>query len=193
MGDLPLELGQTVLSKDGRQGVIRYIGNATFAPGAWLGLELSDDNGKNDGSVNGERYFHCQPGFGIFVRPESITEILERPPVVTNGKPIGKVANRATTKPKPPSGPGGDTARKRQSLIETTSNPASRLSLRVCCQTTNFPLPIQSQFLIKLNSLLPNHLRSHWRPLQAPQLRHHVPLLLPPPLRELLILVSNLD
>ena len=133
MGDLPLELGQTVLSKDGRQGVIRYIGNAAFATGAWLGLELSDDKGKNDGSVNGERYFECEPGFGIFIRPESITEIIDRPPVATNGKPISKAISRATTiKPRPSSGLGGDTARKRQSVVGTGSKPGSRLSLRVC-------------------------------------------------------------
>ena len=140
MGDLPLELGQTVLSKDGRQGVIRYIGNALFAAGGWLGLELPDDKGKNDGSVNGERYFECQPGFGIFVRPESITEILERPPVATNGKPISKAINRATTKPRPSSGLGGDTVRKRQSLAGTGSNPGSRLSLRVGYKAIHLPL-----------------------------------------------------
>lgn len=133
MGDLPLELGQTVLSKDGRQGVIRYIGNAAFATGAWLGLELPDDKGKNDGSVNGERYFECRPGFGIFVRPESIVEILEHPVANPNGKLTSKTVNRATTKLRPSSGPGGDTARKRQSLAATSSTPGSQLSLRVCC------------------------------------------------------------
>ena len=142
MGDLPLEVGQTVLSKDGRQGVIRYIGNAAFATGVWLGLELPDDKGKNDGSINGERYFECQPGFGIFVRPESITEILEHPPVATNGKPISKAINRATTKPRPSSGLGGDTARKRQSLAGFGSNPGSRLSLRVCYQATRLLLSL---------------------------------------------------
>jgi dynactin 1 len=142
MGDLPLELGQTVLSKDGRQGVIRYIGNAAFAAGAWLGLELPDDKGKNDGSVNGDRYFECQPGFGIFVRPESIIEILEHPPVTTNGKPISKAVNRATIKPRPSSGIGGDTARKRQSLAGTGSNPVSRLSLRVSFVANHFAVII---------------------------------------------------
>jgi dynactin 1 len=139
MGDLPLELGQTVLSKDGRQGVIRYIGNAAFATGAWLGLELPDEKGKNDGSVNGERYFECPPGFGIFVRPESIVEILEHPRVATNGKLISKTINRATTRPRPSSGLGGDTARKRQSLAGTGSNPGSRLSLRVRYPATHLP------------------------------------------------------
>lgn len=133
MGDLPLELGQTVLSKDGRQGVIRYIGNAAFATGAWLGLELPEDKGKNDGSVNGERYFQCQPGFGIFVRPESIVEILEPAPVTTNGRLLNKTIHRTSTKTRPSSGVLGDTARRRQSLDGIGPNPGLRLSLRVRC------------------------------------------------------------
>jgi dynactin 1 len=132
MGDLSLKLGQTVLSKDGRQGVIRYLGNATFATGEWLGLELPDDTGKNDGSVNGERYFECRPGYGIFVRPESITEIIEPLPIATDSKTVNKAINRASTKSRPSSGPGGDTTHKRQSLVGPHSNPGSRALLRVC-------------------------------------------------------------
>jgi CAP-Gly domain len=190
MGDLPLELGQTVLSKDGRQGVIRYIGNAAFATGAWLGLELPDDKGKNDGSINGERYFECQPGFGIFVRPESITEILKRPPVTANGKPISKVISRATAKPRPSNGIGGDTARKRQSLAGTGSHPGSRLSLHVRYEGETIHL---FQFVTDLSSLLPSRPPNLWRLLQTRQLRHLVRPLLQQQLREPLIPASNLD
>lgn len=131
MGDFPLELGQTVRSQDDRQGVIRYIGNASFAQGTWLGLELPDDKGKNDGSVNGERYFDCEPGHGIFVRPGSIVKVVEHPPVITNGKPIGKATTKTTPKSRPSSGPVGGTQNKRHSLIGQGLTPGSRLSLRV--------------------------------------------------------------
>ena len=35
-----------------------------FASGQWAGIELNDPVGKNDGSVNGIRYFKCRPKYG---------------------------------------------------------------------------------------------------------------------------------
>jgi len=37
-----------------------------FVPGVWYGIELDRPVGKNDGSVNGERCFHCKPKHGVF-------------------------------------------------------------------------------------------------------------------------------
>ena len=39
-----------------------------------------EPNGKNDGSVQGQRYFDCQPKYGVFVRPSQVT-ILESPTI----------------------------------------------------------------------------------------------------------------
>lgn len=36
--------------------------------------------GKNDGSVNGIRYFACKPRFGSFVRPDKVTPLDSRTP-----------------------------------------------------------------------------------------------------------------
>ena len=162
MSALPLELGQTVLS-DGRQGVIRFIGITAFANGEWIGLELSDVTGKNDGSVKGERYFDCQPSHGIFVRPESIKEILQRPTPIARGRAGGtKPVNGPSSKPRPSSGVLGDSARKRQSLAGSTSTPGSRLSVRVSCMvnlrlvllTHASPLPSRLQNVLPLSPAL---------------------------------------
>ena len=43
-----------------------------FSLGTWIGLELISENGKNDGSIQGIRYFECEKKHGIFVRPNKL-------------------------------------------------------------------------------------------------------------------------
>lgn len=68
--------GQVVRLLDGRVATIRFVGTTQFAPGEWIGVELDDATGKNDGSVQGERYFECEPGFGMFIRPTAISAVV---------------------------------------------------------------------------------------------------------------------
>jgi dynactin complex subunit len=58
-------------------GTVRYFGSTTFATGKWVGIELDIPSGKNDGSVQGQRYFDCKPLYGVFVRVSQIKNILE--------------------------------------------------------------------------------------------------------------------
>src|ERR1700761_1857177 len=132
MADLNVRVGQQVETQDGKQGTIRYIGSLHVASGEWLGLELPDETGKNDGSVKGERYFNCAPGYGIFVRKESAYKILSQP------TPAAKVngtsgPNGSAAKARPSSVVSADVARKRQSLMSggSATTPGSRLSHRV--------------------------------------------------------------
>ncbi|XP_011311127.1 kinesin-like protein KIF13B isoform X5 [Fopius arisanus] len=53
-------------------GVIAYIGGTDFASGTWIGVELDAPTGKNDGAVNGHRYFTCRPKYGIFVKVDKL-------------------------------------------------------------------------------------------------------------------------
>lgn len=53
-----------------RRGIVRYIGAVEFARGAWVGIEYDEPVGKNDGSVDGKRYFSCRMKYGGFVKPE---------------------------------------------------------------------------------------------------------------------------
>lgn len=64
----------------GYAAIVRFVGQTSFAPGDWIGVELETPQGKNDGSVQGERYFNCPPQRGMFVRP-SIPRLIERPTI----------------------------------------------------------------------------------------------------------------
>src|SRR4051812_35325190 len=72
------QVGQTVELNDGRIATVRYLGQPRFAAGDWIGVELESLTGKNDGSVQGERYFDCEHGRGMFVRP-TVARVLEQP------------------------------------------------------------------------------------------------------------------
>lgn len=41
--------------------------NLSFFLGIWYGIELDRFVGKNDGFVNGYRYFICKVKYGVFV------------------------------------------------------------------------------------------------------------------------------
>lgn len=56
----------------GQRGTVAYIGTTLFASGKWVGVILDEAKGKNDGTVQGKRYFTCEENHGIFVRQSQI-------------------------------------------------------------------------------------------------------------------------
>uniref|UniRef100_A0A669D6W5 Dynactin subunit 1 n=1 Tax=Oreochromis niloticus TaxID=8128 RepID=A0A669D6W5_ORENI len=56
----------------GQRGTVAYIGATLFASGKWVGVILDEPKGKNDGTVQGKRYFTCEENHGIFVRQSQI-------------------------------------------------------------------------------------------------------------------------
>lgn len=61
---------------------VKFYGLTDFAEGYWVGLELDNKIGKNDGSVNGVRYFNMADredflNHGLFTRVEQIRSITE--------------------------------------------------------------------------------------------------------------------
>lgn len=135
MGDISdFQVGQTVELQDGRIATVKFAGSTDFAPGDWLGVELETASGKNDGAVKGQRYFDCEPSFGMFVKPAAATVLDQPTPKQTNHEQ-GK-ANGVASKGRPQSmvvsgikrhdmiGPG---TLKRQSINAGSPTPGSRI------------------------------------------------------------------
>ena len=142
-------VGQLIELNDGRTAAVRFVGQTNFAQGDWIGISFVDPVGKNDGSVQGQRYFDCDPGHGMFLRPSGIGRILEEPTPKPSAKktvPSAKPAPSAATASartgsssvitnglKRPS--NDPTASKRQSINAASPSPGPRTSLngrKVC-------------------------------------------------------------
>ena len=57
---------QRVLVGGAERGFVMFVGYSHFKEGVWIGVELERPKGKNDGSIDGQRYFNCSPGYGVF-------------------------------------------------------------------------------------------------------------------------------
>ncbi|XP_045922730.1 CAP-Gly domain-containing linker protein 1 isoform X2 [Micropterus dolomieu] len=73
-GSVDFQVGERVWVNGNKPGFVQFIGGTQFAPGQWAGIVLDEPIGKNDGSVAGVRYFHCEDGRGIFTRPSKLSK-----------------------------------------------------------------------------------------------------------------------
>uniref|UniRef100_A0A914ZMJ9 CAP-Gly domain-containing protein n=6 Tax=Parascaris univalens TaxID=6257 RepID=A0A914ZMJ9_PARUN len=64
-----------------KRGVVSYIGETKFRQGYWIGVTYDEPVGKNDGSIEGIRYFTCMEKYGGFVRPQDV-RIGDFPPLI---------------------------------------------------------------------------------------------------------------
>ncbi|CCU82412.1 unnamed protein product [Blumeria hordei] len=77
--DRQIEVGRRcrVSGEDSRRGVIMYIGEVDEIPdggGKWIGIQLDEPVGRNDGSLGGKRYWGKDGDLksGVFVRPQKV-------------------------------------------------------------------------------------------------------------------------
>ncbi|KAK9767570.1 hypothetical protein K7432_002542 [Basidiobolus ranarum] len=71
-----IQIGSRVQVQN-KSGTVRFIGNTSFAKGKWVGVELDEPSGKNDGIVEGITYFTCEPQHGMFVRTSQLKSLQE--------------------------------------------------------------------------------------------------------------------
>ena len=100
-GSMEVVLGQRVSAPSkGANGTVRFIGEAEFAAGKWIGVELDEPKGKvcerrrnrhqnhthsrslaqNNGTVNDRVYFTCAANHGVFLRQSQIEPIANETP-----------------------------------------------------------------------------------------------------------------
>uniref|UniRef100_A0A3Q1FY10 Dynactin subunit 1 n=1 Tax=Acanthochromis polyacanthus TaxID=80966 RepID=A0A3Q1FY10_9TELE len=122
-GGRPVKVGSLVeVIGKGQRGTVAYIGTTLFASGKWVGVILDEPKGKNDGTVQGKRYFTCEENHGIFVRQSQIQLVDDGADTTSPETPepgTGKVPKRdiletpkstkltTARRPKQPSRPAG--------------------------------------------------------------------------------------
>lgn len=132
-----LRPGSVVVLNDGRKGICRYAGKTHFIDGDWVGVELDEPTGKNDGLVAGERYFECEQDYGLFVKRAAVAQVLERPAKAQQSTSRARAQTGATTGDAGARRPGMG-AQSRHSVSTASPSPASRApsqqraGLRVC-------------------------------------------------------------
>ncbi|KAJ3089677.1 CAP-Gly domain-containing linker protein 4 [Physocladia obscura] len=130
-------------------GTVRFVGVTGFASGIWFGIELDGGGGgKNDGSIQGTRYFDCPANAGVFMRAAMIKRVLPaaKPALATSPSPPApapapakkdKDKDAAVSRLRSPSpalsvassvAPSSSAAKKTPTAVKTKPSTASSLS-----------------------------------------------------------------
>uniref|UniRef100_A0A9J7WYV3 Dynactin subunit 1 n=1 Tax=Cyprinus carpio carpio TaxID=630221 RepID=A0A9J7WYV3_CYPCA len=158
-GGRPVKVGSLVeVIGKGQRGTVAYIGATLFASGKWVGVILDEPKGKNDGTVQGKRYFTCEENHGIFVRqsqiqlmdeggssatspetPDSGVAKLLKKEVQETPKSVKQLPMRRSTKAGRPSVGGSGLSESVLAENESTASPQIALGAPVIPQPSGTP------------------------------------------------------
>ena len=98
------KIGDRVVIGQKMSGTVQFVGKTMFAPGTWIGVVLELPKGTNDGSLDGIRYFTCEPSHGLFAPPNKVeiqlmaTPVIATPPVDSTASPETSVNDDVSSK-----------------------------------------------------------------------------------------------
>ena len=73
-----ITVGMRCIVKGKATGTVRFgPDEARFGPGQWVGIELDEPRGINNGMANGTRYFQCRERHGLFTRAANLKLVTE--------------------------------------------------------------------------------------------------------------------
>ncbi|KND03013.1 uncharacterized protein SPPG_02084 [Spizellomyces punctatus DAOM BR117] len=157
----------SVVEINGVIGKVHYAGTTSFATGLWVGIELEAPKGKNDGSVQGIRYFTCEMGYGVFVRPSQVRRPDGTPkPAGTPTSSTPSARSRPTSAP--PSRSTTPTARNISQRTSTRPSPSPSTVSR----PTSAPLGTARTGSARNSTVGPTRVLSPTSGLPSPKLRN---------------------
>uniref|UniRef100_A0AC35F678 CAP-Gly domain-containing protein n=1 Tax=Panagrolaimus sp. PS1159 TaxID=55785 RepID=A0AC35F678_9BILA len=135
---MSFEIGQRI-DTEKVKGRVAFYGETEFSDGTWLGIILDEPLGKNNGTVQGKKYFECEDKYGIFIKPSQIGQPIAEgrpsiPPTPRGSKLITPRASLQGRKPSstretPTGSPKMSPAVSRDNLDKIKQKPpASKLS-----------------------------------------------------------------
>ncbi|CAH1783867.1 unnamed protein product [Owenia fusiformis] len=114
-----LKIGMRVEVRDkGTPGTVAYVGTTLFSSGKWIGVVLDDPKGKNNGTVQGKKYFDSPDNHGIFIRQSQLNILEDSTPVTVPVTPSAPKSGlpHATPRSKLPQTPAEQSAKKSNRL-----------------------------------------------------------------------------
>uniref|UniRef100_A0A667XRA5 Dynactin subunit 1 n=1 Tax=Myripristis murdjan TaxID=586833 RepID=A0A667XRA5_9TELE len=164
-GGKPAKVGSIVeVIGKGQRGTVAYVGATLFATGKWVGVILDEAKGKNDGTVQGKRYFTCEENHGIFVRQSQLQVVEEGSSATSPDTPesgTAKVPKQKDIPETPKTSKQTPVTLKKSStrrsakwstpgrLVSATSLPS--LLIRSACRSPSLPMTPKSSLASSLS------------------------------------------